>query len=222
MKKRNSILFFLMIQVFGLGAQDFTVSPNPAFVDGEPNGFPLIAFAQLVNDTYEPQTVVWKRTVTDLTAGWTSNVCTSQGCALEDVNEGTFTIIPLEGLFVDIQFNTNWIAGAGMVELELYFESEPDSIMTVVYHGSALATGVEKKETLEIEIYPNPAGNFFSIKGVEKVRQIKIFNILGSHLMTVDEPSEKIYVDHLSTGIYQIVFLNEDGRALKTESLSVF
>ncbi len=222
MKKIYIVLIFLITQVVILGAQDFNVGPNPALVEGVANGLPLIAYAEIVNDTYESQTVVWKRTLEDLPEGWTSNVCTSQGCALADVNEGTFSMIPLEGLNVDIQFNTEWIAGGAVVELELYFESKPDSIITVVYHGDALASGILEEQELKFEIYPNPVENFFELKGAENVHQIKVIHILGNHSLVVDSPFEKIYVDDLPSGIYQVAFYNEEGVLLKTKPLIVF
>ncbi len=134
--------------------QDFSVEPNPAFAEGAADNSPLIAYAEITNNTYETQTVVWKRITEDIPEEWSSNVCTSEGCILAEIPMGDFTILPLESLNVDVQFNPGEIGGNGMVELKLYLESDSANVVAAVYHGNALVTSVLEKEGASMELFP--------------------------------------------------------------------
>lgn len=53
-----------------------------------------------------------------------------------------------------------------------------------------------------IQIYPNPTSDFIRINSVEKIQLVKIFDLSGKEILSVNNPSEMIDLRTISTGIY--------------------
>ena len=219
----KKLVLILCVFSFNLAfGQDFSVEPIPTHVEGAADNTPLVAYAELTNNTYETQTVIWERVTESIPEGWSTNVCTSEGCIIAEISMGDFTILPLESLNVDIQFNPGLVSGNGMVELKLYFESDSANVVTAEYYGNAMVSSVLEKEEKRVELFPNPTDNFFEIKGSENVHYIKIINIFGVLVLETNFNLAPIDVSHLPVGIYSVLLFDKNDLLLQTISASVF
>ncbi|MCB0853452.1 MAG: T9SS type A sorting domain-containing protein, partial [Bacteroidetes bacterium] len=57
-----------------------------------------------------------------------------------------------------------------------------------------------------VQIFPNPASDFFQIKTVERVDKLSIFNLTGNEVLVKEkvEPREKMDIRHFPEGIYVV------------------
>ena len=67
------------------------------------------------------------------------------------------------------------------------------------------------KDNLEISIYPNPATDIITLKTSMGIKGIKAINILGQVTIDQNEPSEKLNVSSLKSGIYILKIMQENG-----------
>ncbi|WP_425509618.1 T9SS type A sorting domain-containing protein [Xanthovirga aplysinae] len=69
-------------------------------------------------------------------------------------------------------------------------------------------TGIQDLNETALTYAPNPAGNYFQIKGIQsgKTYQIKIVNTLGQTLMRREIKNEQDQIDirSLSNGLYMV------------------
>jgi hypothetical protein len=89
-------------------------------------------------------------------------------------------------------------------------ETEPDPDGTIndvgaFYFDQSIFTAIDHNNAFdEVTIYPNPAQNFISVRGIEKYDRIKIFSISGSLVLDEKMNSElnQIDISSLIDGIY--------------------
>ena len=62
----------------------------------------------------------------------------------------------------------------------------------------------------EVKLYPNPANNFVMISSEHKVDEVKIYNSIGKEVIAEINPSEKINVERLTSGLYTIQLFIEN------------
>lgn len=65
-----------------------------------------------------------------------------------------------------------------------------------------------------VSVYPNPASEIVTIKGLDNVNAIKVYSILGSFEIEIQNQNE-INVSNLSTGIHIIVIESEGQKIMK-------
>jgi hypothetical protein len=73
----------------------------------------------------------------------------------------------------------------------------------------------------EITIYPNPAQDFFSLKGDDSVQDIRVFNLLGKLVKTfVSEEDNQFFVGDLPKGTYLVQFIDPENKIIATRRMN--
>lgn len=64
-------------------------------------------------------------------------------------------------------------------------------------------------------LYPSPAFDYFSVAGIPAGADIRIVNMQGKSVMTrsVESSTAQINVAALENGLYQVLFVDEQGMA---------
>lgn len=79
----------------------------------------------------------------------------------------------------------------------------------------------KKNATINLQVYPNPAVEFFSVTGSESVRRIEIYNLVGKKLKAFyASPDRKYEITDLDNGMYLAQFLDENGFVITTQRIS--
>ncbi len=79
--------------------------------------------------------------------------------------------------------------------------------------------GFDFKE--EITIYPNPARDFFSLKGDDTVQDIRVFNLLGTLVKTfVSAEDNQFFVGDLPKGTYLVQFIDPENKIIATRRMN--
>ena len=72
-----------------------------------------------------------------------------------------------------------------------------------------------------IQLYPNPAIEYFSLTNAGRVNQIVMYNMLGRQIRNFDvNPANRYDVSDLPGGIYMVTLLDRNGALIKTMRLS--
>lgn len=66
---------------------------------------------------------------------------------------------------------------------------------------------------LGLQLYPNPAQDYFVIEGENQIEKIDIYNLLGQKVKSFTQPSTQYSIEELSSGTYIIEVLTENGTA---------
>lgn len=82
-----------------------------------------------------------------------------------------------------------------------------DNVENIGMH-SAIVLSTNLFSTESIKFYPNPANNYISIQNNSNkvITNLNITNVLGKQLISIQNPSNKIDLQHLSKGIYMLQF----------------
>ncbi len=212
----NRLFLFLFLFISArAAAQSFTLIPIPAEVEAPASEQPMIAFADLTNQTDSSQTVRWQRIVEDIPDGWASHICTPLGCIPEDISEGEFPMLPLEALNVDVQFDTYGIPGEGTVEVKLFFESDSTEVVIGRYFGTANGTSaVEETQQMPISIYPNPCMSNVYIRSDANIASVIIRDVFGNKCSQQTYTSDGIDTAGLVPSLYFISVFDESGESI--------
>jgi hypothetical protein len=70
----------------------------------------------------------------------------------------------------------------------------------------------------DIRLYPNPAGDYFSIENAIKIQTVEIINVVGRTVKTYSHMNslDNFYIGDLSPGLYMVRIIDDSGKLLKT------
>jgi len=77
--------------------------------------------------------------------------------------------------------------------------------------ASDLVLGVKDHSAFEFSVYPIPAKNELNINTQVELQNAKVHNLLGKMVLNVDEPSNRINVSSLNSGIYMLALTFKEG-----------
>lgn len=71
-----------------------------------------------------------------------------------------------------------------------------------------------------ISIYPNPAVNYFKVKGPQNIQQVVVTDLVGKRVKTFEYVEDAQYdVHELRKGMYLVQFVSVDQQVLKIQRL---
>jgi hypothetical protein len=228
--QRTLLSILLVFGVFAAGAQ--TVSMNPMLLSTE---FDLVAG--------EHQTIILNGTMTsagtednvsydwtkEILAGprdWDISFCDNTRCWLPFVNAGSVTLIPNVPGTADVHLETVGLGVPGdscIVRITVSETGNPDNTAQAVFRFYAKNTTpiveVDGADD-DLILYPNPATDYFHIKGSLDVGQITLFNYVGREVRNYAAADNGSYsLDGLKTGMYLARIYNDSGIIIRTVRL---
>jgi len=110
----------------------------------------------------------------------------------------------------DSRFNVNLQDGGSM-----YQAGVGNTANIQIHHGTASPSSIllpgnnpslqitEEHSQLQNLIYPNPANDWFSLKQIDEIEEVRITNLEGQEVLLLKIPSKTVNIEHLSSGVYQ-------------------
>ncbi|UKN03098.1 T9SS type A sorting domain-containing protein [Paracrocinitomix mangrovi] len=223
----------------------FTVDGNVVKVMHNVDPLKLMALPMSYGDTYTDSTYGTADVYGSPAATEGDVVVTADGTGTLELGGTTFTnvirikLVETIGTTVTLPPPLNTVSGTVTRTMYQYYDlanqNEPILIHATIYVASGLFNGgysavyssvalpilgVDQEKIETLEIYPNPANNFVTVKS-DNVDELVIMNALGQTVMTVIKPQsiEKIDVSEYNTGVYFIQL--KKGNATKTQKLIV-
>ncbi|MEM9821610.1 MAG: T9SS type A sorting domain-containing protein, partial [Bacteroidota bacterium] len=192
----------------------------------------VVAKAELTNNSNQTITYVWERIVNDLPAStsWQSAVCDLNSCYLPFISTKEFILEPGQTSNIDVHIYPggtpgnldNALPGEGEVQLRIWEKDNEASAQDGVFKF-VVTDGVTSTEDLdlqELQVFPNPVNDYFQVTDHPFVKQIEVFNLVGSRMMhSPVNPSQQYDVSMLNKGIYLVQLKNKEGQTIKTVKL---
>jgi len=227
MKTTLQLIFLFLVG--SISAQDDAITMTPNVFEYEITGDQEVKIGYVLTNNRDSE-VTWYWDVTipdDFPKDWTVQVCDQTLCW----SEGTLRT-PLGGdnnnilaageatnpVFTYVQVNSKGVAGEGVLKFCVYDNADFENPVRC----SDFFTSTTFENNLEsINLYPNPAADYFQLSEVSGVAKIDLYNIVGSKVASYEYDDNKAYdISTLRNGLYVARLVGDDGRLLKSVRLS--
>lgn len=98
-----------------------------------------------------------------------------------------------------------YLSGLGYEQIQMgdLQYNNPSAYLPFLTKISTQVLSTNRSEELITQIYPNPAENYFFVKGLNEVTPATIYDVMGKEIKKVTiAPSERIETSDLTKGIY--------------------
>lgn len=175
----------------------------------------------------------WLRRELDKPAEWLTQVCDGVECYVPIVSSNIDPALGLNSPFVlapkkKVEFIfyvlPNQMAGTGKFALNFSSTSKPDSVLATMQFEvtvQSIVTSVRDWQLTNIQVFPNPASDYFSLNNADGVDKIVLYNVLGTPLKTfLAGPYQRYSLSGLPDGMYLVALVNDRKGIVKTIRLS--
>jgi hypothetical protein len=228
-------VFILFVCISPICSQNISVAPNPAYATADLDNLSthpedMIAEAFISNNTSDTLFMKWERILDDTPEDWKTAVCDANICVFPDVSSNEFVLYPNEtgfSLLVHAYpggdpsgiFENDVYPGEGEVHLKITNLNDPSDTLVAVYFftliGGPILDLVEP-ELEKINIFPNPAGNYFTLTETKEIQSLIIYNILGHPVKTFAvNVNRQFEIDDLPGGSYFVSLIDKDQKKVK-------
>jgi hypothetical protein len=91
----------------------------------------------------------------------------------------------------------------------------------IAYSGGHDVRAARNPEFAAIQVFPNPAVEFFNITPNPNIEHIAVYNLLGRQMKSFTySDSDRYYVGDLPKGMYLVQMSGRDSRLISTQRLS--
>ncbi|MBV6428258.1 MAG: hypothetical protein KIPDCIKN_02784 [Haliscomenobacter sp.] len=206
--------------------QTFQVNLSDPFLDLELHA--------TVRNTSATDTVrlKWLRKELNKPEGWLTQVCDGVECFVPIVSSNIDPMLGLNTPFVlppnskaDFIFHVlpGQVAGSGKFSIQFSSVTKPDSLLASMSFDvvvQSLVTNLKDFRQDDIQVYPNPASDFFEISASEGIDRVVVYNALGVPVKTfLSAPGQRYSLSRMPDGIYLISLINNQKGVLKTTRL---
>lgn len=166
----------------------------------------------------------------DWPSSWKSVMCDSEFCYDEnfdkiDIRRPNKLKAKSDALFkLDLDFNGK--KGSSSMYLRLYSDKEFKNILSTtkvnapIIADATVAT-IDVKGSDDLNLYPNPADNFFFIKNDQGISKVTFFNILGREIKSENHIRNQSHdTSELNKGIYFLRLQDANNKVVKTIRLT--
>ncbi len=224
--KYTLLIFFLTAAILRGGAQtNFSLSSYDVKAFVHPDSFEVKGRMTLVNTSNQSKKFVWQRQVTTLTSGWYCMVCEKNQCWAAATPSPLDYIDLAAGATanLDIYVRPDKKAGTAAVDIRVYEVGNEANAVSGKYFFSSNMKAKDSKlpNDVDINIFPNPAIDFFMLPDNSGVDKIVIYNIIGRQMRSIKTyEGAKYNINDLPEGFYIVRLLNVNGSTIKTIRLN--
>ncbi len=214
--KKILLLTLSILSLNGAFAQGFTFNQTKASASGSSGEFELVTYSWVKNIDQGADTVFWwVRENNNLPSNWQNAICDINTCWGSSVDSSSFVLKFGDSGNVDVHFYPFETGGAGTSDIYVYRNGDRENGMALTFTANGWTLSKAKAPKSEIQIYPNPAKNEFTLKAPVKAgTEIQIINVLGQVVHSVKETGAetKINISALPDGVYMIRFTDNQGK----------
>lgn len=212
---------FLIIGIFLFGRVPgqitLTLGPNPSSVVVKSTDLDVAAKASLKNTSKDTLVIKWTRKIETLTQGWSSAVCDKNFCYVPTVDTMRLIMAPDEVSNMDIHVYPMGVTGTAKISLKVEQVGNPDNTVSGNYLFNMTTPNRSDGEKETIQLYPNPALEFFIVNSPVVLGKIELYNITGDKAkIFYAYKNKRYYIDDIPSGIYLVRLLNLQEEIVKT------
>lgn len=239
----KQILLFLFVFLIGfnLSAQDFTINPNPVFLEGTydltDDFYIMKTHSTFTNGSTTDLELRWVVTEVDVPDAWEAQLCDKNACYAfgqytnvdDDINEPA-EVMADSVTILDLGVRHRGVGGCGIYRVDVTTIQDTTVILAsntyelranVDADCNVIATSTNNFDKVNVKVFPNPTNDYFTITDNRFVKEVQIFNIVGKQMSSIPfENGKAINVMSLPNGLYLIRMLDADQQVLKTTRLT--
>ncbi len=235
-------ILLLALSVFALNhlfAQDVTVSPNPADLAEEMDLSDIyaesISHALIKNNGTETVGLRWEqKTLSSPSIEWTSAVCDNNKCysfggqsnnEIDGSPSDTLWIEADSTSLLDVHLRPTGIEGTGTIRVQVFNIDDiqgNNPLETAIFNFdiTAATVSITEVEKNSIQVFPNPAQDYFQLANASSLEEITIYNIVGKPVKQFQVIDNKEYsVADLPMGMYLLQMRDKENDIVKTVRL---
>lgn len=213
---KNFLLLAFICLTVNISAQDIVVTPNPVHEWETESDIEILGDAVIKNESSDTKTYTWERTVICENNNIDTWFCDPNVCYTPAVSTQMFTLAPgEEGPF---QLHANFTSTedrALTVQIKVYENGNEGNVVDVMYelNDCAAITSIEDVKISEINLFPNPTTDNFTLTNIDGVQDVIINNIIGTPLKQYVAEENGIYsMGDLPAGIYMVQLIDANGK----------
>ncbi len=234
---RLALLLFASLLFFGTNAQ-VTLTLDPLISQGfgdlndaTTNRKDVKAAASVKNTSAETKTFIWTLTVESKEQPWAVVVCDINSCYDSTVVTEQFNLMAGQTGTMDVHVYPSGnlitldgaVPGTGVAKVQIRELGNGDNQITGEYQfeiiGDAISS-LSEFQIAQLELFPNPTTDYFELKGPIGVKDITIYNLLGTPVERFQyQEGSKYDMSSFPKGIYLVTLTDEKHQLLKTVRL---
>ncbi len=227
-KKMKKITLLLLLNASFAGismaqtSNTLKLTPMSQTRTASKDSFEAVLKSTIKNTSTKQKIIVWTRVVQTITATWTSAICDKNSCYASRIDSESFTLAAGEESNVDVHLYPNGVAGAAIINVVVADKDSATVSVTGRYGFNLPVATVDLKNAYpDIQIFPNPTPQYFTIKDVEnRVSEAAIFDAFGRQVKTFKNPNNgQLSLLELASGSYFISLFNQKNEVMKVVAL---
>lgn len=142
--------------------------------------------------------------VTDTVLGVYTGSCgtlTQVGCDDDSSTDGNFSLVTLTGQ----------TPGATLLIGVWNYSASTSGQFRISAYDASLSTSEAVAAKKEVKVYPNPFTDIINISEFKDIKTVKVTDVAGRTLKTIENPTKEINLSSLNSGLYLITMYFKDG-----------
>jgi len=142
--------------------------------------------------------------VSDTVLGVYTGSCgslTQVGCDDDSSSDGNFSLVTLTGQ----------TPGATLLIGVWNYSSSSSGQFRIAAYDASLSTSDLSVAKKNVKVYPNPFSDIINISEFKDIKTIKVTDVAGRTLRTIENPTQEINLGSLNSGLYLITMYFKDG-----------
>ncbi|NMR35958.1 T9SS type A sorting domain-containing protein [Chryseobacterium aquaticum] len=142
--------------------------------------------------------------VSDTVLGVYTGSCgslTQVGCDDDSSSDGNFSLVTLTGQ----------TPGATLLIGVWNYSSSSSGQFRIAAYDASLSTSDLSVVKKNVKVYPNPFSDIINISEFKDIKTIKVTDVAGRTLRTIENPAQEINLGSLNSGLYLITMYFKDG-----------
>ncbi|HLT93675.1 MAG TPA: T9SS type A sorting domain-containing protein [Membranihabitans sp.] len=223
MKKTLLITYFTFMITMVFSQTGFTVYPASASLDiTNPNEAEYVSKGYVVNHSDAEITLRWVKEVQSKPMAAEAAICDNVLCYEPFVNQSEFTIAKGDSSNFDFHYYPNGASGPAVYRVMVQEVGNLENKADVTFTMNEVATSAFGfASTEEIRVYPNPATEYFSVDGLDRLKEVIVYNLVGQEVKRFNASLKAKYdISELMRGLYLVRLVDQSEKVVKTVRLS--
>lgn len=223
MKKTLLITFFTFMISVVFSQTGFSVYPTSASLDIEdPDQSEYVNHGYVVNTSDAEITLRWVKEAQSKPGVSAAAICDNVLCYDPSVDESEFKIAKGDTSNFDFHYYPNGNGGNAVYKVLIQEVSNTENETDVTFTMNEVTSsvfGFPAQE--EVRVFPNPASDYFSVDGVDHLKEVIVINLVGQEVKRFKGSHKAKYdVSDLMKGLYLIRLIDKQEKVIKTLRLS--
>ncbi|GAA5221434.1 T9SS type A sorting domain-containing protein [Membranihabitans marinus] len=222
MKKTILITYFSFIISILYSQSVFSIYPSDVVITIDDfSEYEVIGHAKVINTSDEAIRFMWKKVVKKSPEQWDFAICDIYQCWTPTIDSSEVVLEPGDTSNLDLHVYPNNSPGKADVSVLISDVNNPSDSYELGITVNDAVSPISYFDPGNIRIYPNPTTEYFSVDGIDDLRQVVVVNLVGQIVKKFSASVNSRYkVSDLETGLYLIRLINKEDKIVKTIRLS--